>query len=162
MKTYSGTLRLGEATPSYDADTAVSESSEWRGVSDEELHRAATHFLGDIEQIPPMFSALKQNGVRLYAMARKGEEVERKPRPLHVSRFDVRRESPSSQDVHFSVICSKGTYVRSLAHDLGKLCGTHAHLTALRREAIGEHAIADAWELSALVAAIQAARPQDV
>ena len=103
-------------------------------------------------------AALKKNGVALYTLARKGETIERPLRPLHIARFAVWRPTPGSQDVHFEVDCSKGTYVRSLAHDLGKKVGTHAHLVALRRTRIGDLDIANAWVLSDLVASLQASR----
>jgi tRNA pseudouridine55 synthase len=96
-------------------------------------------------------AALKKDGVALYKLARQGETIERPPRPLHIASFTVWRQTPDSQDVHFEVACSKGTYVRSLAHDLGSKLGTHAHLIALRRERIGHHSVADAWALHDLV-----------
>ncbi len=206
-KAYTGTIRLGEETPSYDAETEVTERSTWQHLSDADICAAASTFVGDISQTPPMFSgassarpacglsrlkcglraaALKRDGVQLYKMARKGEVVERAQRQLHIARFHVWRDAPSSQDVHFAVVrvcpvaqsasvlrhacssphaaaalvqtCSKGTYVRSLAHDLGRALGTHGHLVALRREGIGEHSVADAWELRALVDLISASR----
>lgn len=157
-KEYSGTLRLGEGTASYDAEIAVSERSDWTQVSCAQLAAAALTFVGDILQTPPMFSALKRDGVPLYKLARQGEVVERAQRQLHVARFDVWRDSPTSQDVHFTVVCSKGTYIRSLAHDLGRALGTHAHLVALRREAIGPHRVADAWQLQTLTTLINASR----
>ena len=157
-KRYSGTLRLGEETASYDSETPVCERSEWRHLSDADLKAAALHFVGDIEQVPPMYSALQQNGERLYELARRGEVVERPARKLHIASFEVWRETPDSADVHFSTTCSKGTYIRSLAHDLGRLLGTHAHLTRLRRDAIGSHSLDDAWQLPELVQALQTAR----
>lgn len=108
-------------------------------------------FIGDIEQIPPMFSAIRVDGKRLYESARKGKEVERKARKIYVSRFDLTRENENDQEVEFWVTCSKGTYIRSLAHDLGKAAGCGAHLTALRREMIGEYNVKDAWNMQDLV-----------
>ena len=151
-KRYSGVLRLGQATPSYDCETPVSLSLPWEHLTDAQLTAAAAAFVGDILQVPPMYSAIKQQGVALYKLARAGETVERPPRSLHVRSFDVSRQ-PGSQDVAFSVQCSKGTYIRSLAHDLGAALGSAAHLTVLRREAIGEHCVADAWPLEELLAA---------
>ena len=151
-KMYVGVLRLGEATPSYDAETEVTERSPWEHLTDEQIQQAADELTGSILQEPPMYSALKKNGVALYTLARQGETVQREPRRLHVARFAVRRLTPG-QDVHFEVACSKGTYVRSLAHDLGRKLGTHAHLTALCRTRIGDYDLASAWALPDLVAA---------
>lgn len=151
-KCYSGVLRLGEATPSYDKETPVSLSLPWEHLTDAQLQAAAATFVGDIQQVPPMYSAIKQQGVALYKLARAGETVERPPRSLHVRCFDLSRQ-PGSQDVAFTVQCSKGTYIRSLAHDLGAALGSAAHLTVLRREAIGEHSVNNAWPLEELLAA---------
>ncbi len=157
----------------------MSERSAWEHLSDEDVRRAAAAFLGDILQVPPMYSALKVKGVPLYVKARAGIVIERAPRQLHIARFDVWRDAPGSPDIRFAVVrarsrpgarpagqaahaaltrprpaqtCSKGTYIRSLAHDLGAALGTHAHLVELRRESIGEHQAATAWSLDALVA----------
>lgn len=175
VKGYTGSLRLGEATPSYDAETEVSERSAWEHVSDSALQSAASTFLGSISQVPPMYSALKQNGVPLYVKARAGVVVERAPRQLLIERFDVERAVAGGPDVRFAVVrrgalrlgwlpltrapqtCSKGTYIRSLAHDLGAALGTHAHLTELRRVSIGDHAVDNAWPLDVLIAAANAA-----
>ena len=157
-KQYSGTLKLGEETPSYDSETPVCAQSEWRHISDADLSAAALLFVGDIEQVPPMYSALQQGGQRLYELARRGEVVDRPARQLHIARFEVWRESPGSAEVHFTTTCSKGTYIRSLVHDLGRLLGTHAHMTQLRRDAIGSHRLEDAWQLPELVLALQTAR----
>jgi tRNA pseudouridine55 synthase len=154
-KEYSGVLRLGESTASYDAESDVMETKPWEHITDEALLQARTGFLGNIEQLPPMFSAIKIAGKRLYELAREGKEVERKPRTVSVDRFDLKRDMESPQNVHFYIECSKGTYVRSLAHDLGIAAGTAAHLTVLRREAIGEFRVESAWAMDDLVAALQ-------
>ncbi|KAK9805242.1 hypothetical protein WJX72_008318 [[Myrmecia] bisecta] len=150
-KTYSGTLRLGESTPSYDRETEVGHTAPWQHITEDELERAKQQFLGDFQQLPPMFSAVRINGERLYHSARKGEEVERPARAVCVPEFEVRRDEQQRQDVHFRVRCSKGTYIRSLAHDLGQAAGSLAYLTALRREAIGHHSVSDAWKLDQLM-----------
>ncbi|BDA42161.1 tRNA pseudouridine synthase B [Coccomyxa sp. Obi] len=157
-KAYSGTLRLGQATPSYDAMSEIDEELPWDHITDEDLEAAKQAFLGDILQQPPMFSAIKIKGERLYKAARRGEVVERQSRPVTIHSFELRRDDENKQDVHFRVACSKGTYIRSLAHDLGRAVGSAAHLTALRRESIGTHSVADAWTVPDLVAAAQAAR----
>lgn len=153
-KEYSGTLRLGEATPSYDADTAVEERLPWEHITDEALLSARDGFLGELQQLPPMYSAIKVGGQKLYEAARKGKEVERTPRTVTVDQFDLRRDDSDAQSVHFRVVCSKGTYIRSLAHDLGRALGSAAHLTALRREAIGEYRVQGAWDVQQLAAQI--------
>ncbi len=147
-KTYTGTLRLGEATPSQDAESEVVERRDPSGVTDAALDAARADLEGEILQRPPMYSAVKVGGERLYKKARRGETVEREPRPVTVYRFVLgERRGP---DVDFEVACSKGTYVRTLAHDLGAALGVGAHLTALRREAIGPFRAEEAWALEAL------------
>lgn len=153
-KEYSGIMKLGEATDSYDADGTVIETHPWEHITDDELLSARNKFLGDIEQVPPMFSALKVGGKRLYEAARQGKEIERKPRKIFVGSFDISRDPNDKQCIHFRVSCSKGTYIRSLAHDLGKSIGSAAHLVALRREAIGEFRVDKAWKMEELVDAI--------
>jgi tRNA pseudouridine55 synthase len=150
-KEYTGVLRLGEATASYDADSPVEETAPWEHVTDEALQAAATALTGTLHQLPPMYSAVRVGGKRLYESARAGQEVERKHREVTVEAFEVTRDPEDPRAVTFRVICSKGTYVRTLAHDLGKAVGSAAHLTALRREAIGVHRVTAAWEVRALV-----------
>lgn len=147
-KRYEGTLRLGEVTASYDAETEVVARAPWEDVTDEALARAAETLTGEILQRPPMYSAVKVGGERLYRKARRGEEVERPPRQVHVAAFELTERSGA--DVRFRVDCSKGTYIRTLAHDLGQLVGAGAHLVALRRTAIGPYPVEDAWSLEAL------------
>ena len=149
-KVYTGVMRLGEATPSQDAATPVETFSQWEHVTDAQLADAARSFVGEITQIPPMYSAIKVGGERLYKAARRGEVVERKERKVVVSSFTVERDLGDAQFVKFKVECSKGTYIRTLAHDLGAALGSAAHLTALRRESIGEHLVGDAWTTGAL------------
>lgn len=152
-KCYEGVLRLGEATPSLDAETEVSERSDtWRELSDEQLEAAAARLTGDLQQTPPMYSAIQQGGERLYEKARRGETVARPPRSVSVTRFAVSRLRPGDRDVSFEVDCSKGTYIRSLAADLGTSLGTHAHLVSLRRVAIGSLHVESAWDMNRLVA----------
>ncbi len=147
-KEYTGTIRLGETTPSYDAETAVSRRVPANDVTDRQIVEAAGTFVGEIEQVPPMYSALKVGGERLYKKARRGEEVERKRRRVTIYSFDI--SSISGPDVSFIISCSKGTYIRSIAHDLGNLLGVGGHLTGLRRTAIGPFLVRDAWTLPAL------------
>lgn len=159
-KEYSGVLRLGEGTPSYDADAEVDVTRPWAHLSDADLAKARDGLLGEIDQVPPMFSAIRVGGKRLYEAAREGKEVERAARRVTVDRFDLERDSEESQDVRFYVVCSKGTYVRSLAHDLGEAAGTAAHLTALRREAIGEYRVDNAWGIEELAERLREQRDQ--
>jgi len=113
------------------------------------LETARQQFVGEIEQIPPMFSAIKVDGQPLYKKARKGEKIEIAPRTVHISNFELTRiELP---EVDFKVSCSKGTYIRSLAHDVGKAVRSGAYLKALRRTRVGEFQIEDAWVLDELV-----------
>ena len=154
-KVYSGTLRLGQTTSSYDADAPVDTEADASQVTDTDLDEARLAFVGEIEQVPPMVSAIKRGGERLYKKARRGETIEIEPRPVTVTAFDL--TARRGDDVDFRVACSKGTYVRSLAHDLGQALGVGAHLTALRREAIGPFRVDEAFALDALVAA---ARPE--
>jgi len=147
-KLYTGTLRLGEETPSYDAETAVNQQHAWTHITANCLERARRKFVGDIWQIPPMYSAIKIGGERLYKKARRGEIVQRSPHRVHIERFELTRRE--GQDVSFVVTCSKGTYIRSLAHDMGQVLGVGAHLIALRREAIGPYTVMNAWDMQAL------------
>lgn len=146
-KTYTGTLRLGQTTESYDAESDVMEERDASGVTDADIEEARQRHVGEIEQRPPMYSAVKVGGERLYKKARRGETVDRPPRPVTIYRFDVERRG---DEVDFVVECSKGTYIRTLAHDLGQALGVGAHLTALRRTAIGPYRVEDAWTLEAL------------
>lgn len=150
-KVYTGTLRLGQTTPSYDADTPVETDVDASGVTDADLDAARQPLVGEILQTPPIYSAIKKGGERLYKKARRGETVEVEPRPVTVYAFEW--TGRDGDDVHFRVECSKGTYVRSLAHDVGQALGVGAHLTALRREAIGPFRVEEAFALDALVEA---------
>ena len=148
-KVYSGAIRLGETTASYDAETPVEETNPTDHLTESDLESARQKFLGEIEQYPPMYSAIKVGGERLYKKARRGEMVEIKPRSVTISRFDLAKRRGS--DVDFLVHCSKGTYIRSLAHDLGEELDVGGHLVALRREAIGPYRVEDAWGLEEIV-----------
>ena len=134
-KEYTGRIRLGETTPSYDLETEVDKSWPVDHITPELIEEAARHFTGSIEQTPPIFSAVKQDGVRLYEKARKGEEVEIKKRMVHILAFEI--TSIEMPDIEFRVACSKGTYIRSLAHDFGQKLQSGAHLTELRRTRSG-------------------------
>lgn len=148
-KEYIGTLRLGATTPSFDKETEVDETFPIEHITPELLENARQQFLGEIQQVPPMFSAIKVDGQPLYKKARKGEVLEIQARPVHIYEFEFTRIR--LPDIDFRVRCSKGTYIRSLAHDLGKAVRSGAYLTALRRTRIGDYAVEDAWQLDDLV-----------
>ena len=148
-KTYTGTLQLGATTPSYDAETPIDASYPTDHLTAERLTKALSPFTGTIDQIPPMFSAIKVDGQPLYKKARKGEHVEVRARTVTI--YDFQLTDIQLPDVDFYVHCSKGTYIRSLAHDFGKAVDSGAHLTALCRTSIGDYQLADAWELEPLL-----------
>jgi len=160
-KEYTGTLRLGQATASLDKEEPVCEELPWEHLKLSDLRRAASQLTGSLTQKPPMYSALSVNGQRLYQAARKGLEVERKARSVLVNRFDVSWEDPKLRDVDFRIVCSKGTYVRVLADDLGRNLDTRAHLVALRRERIGDFHVNQAWDLKKLADACRTAGISD-
>lgn len=152
-KTYVGTLRLGAVTPSYDTETEAKEHNEWKHLTEDDLEHAREPFLGHITQRPPMYSAVKVKGERLYKKARRGEKVERPPRQVRIDAFEIKERNGA--DVTFRVECSKGTYIRSLAHDYGQELGVGAHLVALRRTAIGPYDVDAAWSLDTLTATLE-------
>jgi tRNA pseudouridine55 synthase len=136
IKEYTGTLVLGSTTPSFDLETEINETFTTSHISEELIKKTTHQFIGNIEQIPPVFSALKQDGKRLYHFARAGEEVIIKPRTVNISEFEIIKTD--GLHVDFRVVCSKGTYIRSLANDFGKALQSGAYLSALRRTKIGD------------------------
>ena len=148
-KVYAGWMRLGETTHSYDADGEVTASAPVPPLDVEKLNAAAESFLGDQMQTPPMVSAVKKDGVPLYKLALKGIDVPREPRLVHIYNFRFNAyEEPCAS---FRVACTKGTYVRSLVHDLGQKLGCGAHLATLRRVVSGRFDVADAIEFEQLL-----------
>ena len=144
-KEYTGTFNLGGATPSYDLETAIDQTFPTTDISEENIHEATKNFLGEISQVPPVFSALKKDGKRLYEYARNGEDVEIPSRKVTISAFKITNiEMPK---VDFRVTCSKGTYIRSLAHDFGKALNSGAHLSTLRRTKIGTFNVVGSLDL---------------
>lgn len=141
-KEYTGTITLGQTTPSYDLETPVSESKDISHLTSEDIQAAGNSFVGTIEQIPPIYSAVMIDGKRAYDLARKGKEAEMKPRTITIKAFEI--TNIEGAVISFKVICSKGTYIRSLAHDLGQKLGVGAHLSALVRTRIGEYKLEDA------------------
>lgn len=141
-KEYTGTFTLGATTPSYDLETEVDQTFNISEITSEKIYAATQQFLGEIQQQPPVFSALKKDGKRLYEFARSGEEVEIPFRTITISAFEITNiELPK---VEFRVVCSKGTYIRSLANDFGKALKNGAHLSALRRTKIGNFSVENA------------------
>lgn len=149
-KVYEGDIKFGEATDSYDADGKVTATLPVPLLTLEQLNEAAAAFIGDLKQVPPMVSAKKQGGVPLYKLARKGIEVVREPRLVHI--FNYRFTAYNEPLAKFRVACTKGTYVRSLAHELGVKLGCGAHLATLRRVTSGKWDVADALTLDAILA----------
>lgn len=142
VKEYTGTFLLGATTPSYDLETEVNETFPTEHITETLLQETLQHFLGEIDQKPPVFSAIKKDGKRLYEHARKGEEVEIAARKTTIHEFELTRIA--LPEVDFRVVCSKGTYIRSLAYDYGVALNSGAHLTALRRTKIGEFDVVNA------------------
>ena len=141
-KEYTGTFTLGSTTPSFDLETEVNETFSTEHITSEMIYEATNHFIGEIEQVPPVFSALKKDGKRLYEYAREGKEVEIKTRKVIVSEFEITKiELPN---IEFRVVCSKGTYIRSLANDFGKNLQSGAYLSVLRRTKIGDYNVHNA------------------
>jgi tRNA pseudouridine55 synthase len=156
-KAYEGTIRLGVETDTLDRTGATVATAAVPAFDAADLERVRVRFLGPQRQTPPMYSALKRDGVPLYKLARKGVEVERPPRDVIIESLELRRTEPSAID--FAVRCSKGTYVRVLAADIGRALGTVAHLERLRRTAVGGFRVEDARTPDALVAAEEGVWP---
>ena len=156
-KEYTGTIKLGATTPSYDAETEFDGTFPVNHITPEMLEEARQQFLGDIDQLPPMFSAIKVDGQPLYKKARMGERVDVQPRPVTIYEFEFTKVN--LPEIGFRVKCSKGTYIRSLAYDLGKALQSGAYLAALRRTKIGKYKVEDAWNLEKLVDHIDSFMP---
>lgn len=148
-KTYSGVITLGKYSDSMDTETEIKEFPIPKNLNEEMILNSTKLFVGEIEQIPPMYSAVKKAGKSLYAYARKGKTVEREPRKVTVYRFDI--EKISLPEIHFTIECSKGTYIRVIADDFGKTLGTRAMLTSLRRIAIGDYLVEDAFQVNEFI-----------
>ncbi len=145
VKVYSGIIQLGATTPSYDLETAINDTFETAHITQELIDEVKLQFLGEIDQVPPIFSAKKVNGKRAYNAARKGEEFELKSNKITI--FELELTLKDNHEVHFFVKSSKGTYIRSLAHDIGKALNSGGHLTKLRREASGAFDIQNAQSI---------------
>lgn len=141
-KTYTGTIKLGVTTPTYDLESEEDQMFPTEHITDELIYETTKQFTGDIEQFPPMHSAIKVDGKRLYELAREGQEIERKARKVTIEEFKITKIDLPFVD--FEVKCSKGTYIRSLAFDFGKALNSGGYLTALRRTKIGEFDVINA------------------
>jgi tRNA pseudouridine55 synthase len=148
-KVYEGTIKFGESTDSYDSDGELIASLPVPPLTLEELNQAGEEFIGDLMQTPPMVSAIKKDGVPLYKLARKGVEVPREPRLVHV--YNFRFSKYQEPEAEFRLACTKGTYVRSVAHDLGQKLGCGAHLSKLRRVVSGKFDVADSVPLDTVL-----------
>jgi tRNA pseudouridine55 synthase len=148
-KTYTGVITLGKYSDSMDTETEINEYPIAEDLTEEKIINTAKNFIGEIEQIPPMYSAVKKAGKSLYAYARKGKTVEREPRKVTVYKFDI--DKIQLPEIHFTIECSKGTYIRVIADDFGKALGTRAMLTSLRRTSIGDYCVKDALQVNEFV-----------
>ncbi|MEP1488173.1 MAG: tRNA pseudouridine(55) synthase TruB [Algibacter sp.] len=153
IKEYTGTISLGSTTPSFDLETEVNETFKTDHITDDLIHETTKQFTGDIQQFPPVFSALKKDGKRLYEYARAGEAVEIKSRQVQISEFEITKIN--NLHIDFRVVCSKGTYIRSLANDFGKTLNSGAHLSALRRTRIGDFNVNDGLSIESFIASLK-------
>ena len=145
-KKYSGVITLGKSSPSMDMATEITGNGVTENLTEEKIIEVRNKFLGKIEQVPPMFSAIKHKGKSLYKLARKGKEVEREPRHVEIYSFDITKfDLP---DIHFEITCSKGTYIRVIANDFGNELGCGGVLSALRRTEIGEYKVNEACSIN--------------
>ena len=149
IKEYTGTFTLGATTPSYDLETEIDNTFPTAHITEELLHETTKQFVGEIQQKPPIFSAIKKEGKRLYELARKGETTEIKERTVTISSFEI--TEIKLPEVGFRIICSKGTYIRSIAFDYGKALNSGGHLSALRRTKIGDFSVDNALSLEGFI-----------
>ncbi len=152
-KEYTGKLILGKTTPSFDLETEVDATFPTEHITKEAMEEAVASFIGQINQIPPVFSAIKVNGKRAYQAARAGQEIELKARSIQIDYFTI--DSTNFPEISFVLGCSKGTYVRSLVRDFGKKLGSGAYMSELRRTKIGDFDIKNAYQLDELIEKIK-------
>ncbi|RYF92190.1 MAG: tRNA pseudouridine(55) synthase TruB, partial [Chitinophagaceae bacterium] len=151
-KEYTGNFTLGAVTPTYDLESTPENQQSVDHITLEQIREAARSFIGNIMQYPPVYSAIKKAGTPLYELARRGEAVDLKARPVSISSFEIRGwNSPVAE---FKVSCSTGTYIRSLAHDLGRELGCGAYLSALRRTRIGDFKVQDAQTMKEFIGSL--------
>lgn len=149
VKEYTGVITVGATTPSYDLESEVDASFPTEHITNELIQSTAAKFVGDLLQKPPIFSALKKDGKRLYDLARAGETTEIPARKIHISKFEITKIK--LPEIEFRVVCSKGTYIRSLAYDFGKALRSGAHLSKLRRTKIGAFEVTNALSIEAFI-----------
>lgn len=159
-KEYTGIIGLGASTPSYDLETAIDQTFETAHLTVQAIEQTAKLFVGNIMQTAPIYSAIKVDGKPMYKKAHKGIAVEAKTRPVRIVEFEITQIT--LPDVHFRIVCGKGTYIRSIAHDLGKALQNGGHLKALRRTKSGSFDIKDAWQLEQLIEEIKRQRENAV
>lgn len=147
-KEYTGTITLGAITPTYDRESEPTEKKDITYLTEQALHEATKSFIGSIQQVPPIHSAIKQKGKPVYLMARQGIDVVMEPRSITIQSFSI--EKIELPEVHFKVVCSTGTYIRSLANDYGKILGCGGYLSSLRRTRIGQFSVNDAYDMEGL------------
>lgn len=148
-KTYTGTFLLGKTSASMDTETEMTENKLPVDLTNKQLYNARDLFLGEIEQVPPMYSAIKVNGRKLYELARKGKSIAREARKVHIKEFELMKiELP---EIHFRIKCSKGTYIRVIANDFGQRLGCGAVLSSLRRTDIGEYSVDESLEVAEFI-----------
>lgn len=148
-KEYTGHITLGATTPTYDLESEPANFKDYSSLTNEAIHSATKKFIGEIDQFPPMYSAIKKDGVALYELARRGEEVELKSRKITISNFEI--TSIDRPVIGFKVVCSTGTYIRSLANDFGQELGCGGYLSSLRRTRIGEFTADEALDMEAFI-----------
>jgi tRNA pseudouridine55 synthase len=148
-KTYEGIIYLGGTTATYDSEMPVEETFDISNITELEIMATAKKFIGTIQQMPPIFSAIKVGGKKSYEAARKGETVTLQPRTITIKQFEITKIA--LPEIYFTVSCSKGTYIRSLAFDFGRALNNGAYLKSLKRTAIGEYQLKDAWPLEELI-----------
>jgi tRNA pseudouridine55 synthase len=152
-KEYTGAITLGATTPTYDLESLPENEKDTAAISTEQIHSATAQFIGEIQQLPPIYSAIKKDGVPLYQLARRGEEIELKPRTITIAQFEI--VSIEMPVVKFRVICSTGTYIRSLANDFGNALGCGGYLSELRRTKIGEHNVDKAISMDQFIISLE-------
>ena len=147
VKEYVATLQFGATTPSFDLEKPIDATYPTEHITEALLHEVLTRFLGRIEQVPPAFSACKVDGHRAYDLARKGKEVELKPKVLVIDEIELQSFDPKAMQATIRVVCSKGTYIRALARDIGQALDSGAHLIALRRTRVGDVRVEDCLQV---------------
>jgi tRNA pseudouridine55 synthase len=159
-KEYTGTFVLGKTTESFDLEKEVFDVADPSAITLDQVKSAMAQLTGDILQVPPMHSAIKVDGKRVYESARKGIDVKMEARPVTVSEFEI--TSYENPEVHFRIVCSKGTYIRSLARDLGEILGVGAYMSALTRTRIGDFSLNEASQLTDLIEKIKARQDENL